>query len=271
MKGTGARVPDEFCQTPAVPRGLKSILISLGALVLVVAACGGAEPGHRDATGTAAPATGPVPDTAAGETLTSFVDAAGNADGSAMWELLSRRSRNRLGPSESDFERRFVRGFQAGIGSFAGTGYTTVLSVRTPSGWGIAAIAGRRVRHGTPEFASYAAVLRLEGGTWKLELGDPVRVVSVEPRSGSRSDVRPPIVVRITAASAVQEAGLWLDGAALPARVQATDGRDIRVEGRPAEALSSGWHVVVAFGRAGDLASAGAAPIRVTGAAAPVA
>jgi hypothetical protein len=190
-----------------------------------------------------------------------------------MWSLLSHPSRERLGPGEGDFERKLAKGFRRGLGSFAGTGYATLLSVETPSGWGVAAIAGRRVRDGKPEFAAYAAALRREGGVWKLELGDPVRIAALEPPAGGTVGAQPRIRVRLTATAPIHEAGVWLDGATLPARIRATTARDIRIEAEPVSEISRGWHVTIVFGRAGDQAAAGAAPFRVDarGSSAPVA
>ena len=230
-------------------------------VVAVAASCGGggsSEPSARSATtGTSALPT-PAPET--GRALSQFVDAAGAADGATMWSLLSRRSQGQLGPTQKDFTRKHVAKFQQGLGSFAGTPYRVVLAVDTASGWGVATVAGDRVRQGKQEFATYAAALRREGGAWKLELGDPVEVIQVKPGTGSIHDDQPEIGIEVKAEAPIDEAGLWLDGKPLPATATGTDRRDVQVSGRPEAALEPGRHVVIVFGRSGDVATAGSVP-----------
>lgn len=236
------------------------------ALALVLTACSSSpddEPAASTPGSTAAESTAaPNADADVGEALEAFVEAAGRGDVADMWDFLASATKERLGPTEEDFERRYGKDFQTGLGSFAGTDYELVVSASMPSGWGIAAIAGNRVRDEQQEFAAYGAAFRREDG-WKLVLNDPVAIRNLAPPGTTTDDRRPQIGVRITADAAIDEAGLWLDGSPLPADVRATDGRDIRVEGVSQVELAPGWHVIVAFGRAGDLASAAARPFQV--------
>lgn len=256
---------------PVVRRSLHALAaVALLALSLALAACSSAPTEEPAPTTTAESTPGPQPDAAVGDALEAFVKAAGDGDVAGMWNLLAADTKQRLGPSQEDFERRYADGFESGLGSFSGTDYRIVVSATTPSRWGVAAIAGERVREKKTEFAAYAAMLRQEDG-WKIVLDEPVEISSVAPPGKSTDEVRPQVGVRIRANEAIDEAGLWLDGTPVPARVRAASGNDIRVEGPSPVELSPGWHVVVAFGRAGDAASAAARPLQVDGAGGPVA
>jgi hypothetical protein len=238
------------------------LLVSLLVLGLVVTGCSG-DSGDPQRAGSTAAAGAPTADREVAEALRAFVEAAGNGDANSMWQLLSSESQAELGPTQEAFTRKLAPGFQTGVGSFAGTGYQVVLSATMPSGFGVAAIAGERVRQGKPEYAAFGAALRRQDGAWKLELGDAVELRNLEPASLETTDRNPQVAVRIRANTAVEEAGVWLDGAPLPATIRGTDGRDIIVGGRPEQSLSTGWHVIVSFGRAGDLATAGATRFEV--------
>lgn len=249
-----------------------AVFVLLLAVLAALAACGGSGGSSTSAGGgqaSTAATTGPEalptssPDT--GVALSRFVEAAGQGDAQAMWSLLTKAAQQHLGPTESDFARRFTETFKLGLGTFAGTGYKTVLAVETASDWGVAAIAGDRVRQGKQEFATYAATLRFEGGSWKLQLGDRVFLRKLEPKTQSTSATRPPVAIRIQASTPVQEAGVWLDGQPLGGKVSGTDPHDVVVSGVPAAALATGRHVLVVFGRAGELAAAGSTPLTITG------
>lgn len=240
-------------------------MILAAALALAAAACGGSsEPrasttGSSTQTGSAAPVATPE---AAG-VLGLFVQAAGRGDAEAMWGLLTTRSQRALGPTLTRFEKKRAKGFETGLGSFAGTGYDVLLSEMTSSGWAIAAIAGERTRRGKREYAAYAAMLAREGNGWRLELGDPLRLELLSPRH-TRTETQPLVAFRAAAEQPIRAAGLWLDGTPLPGRVRGS-GATIEVTGKPAQPLAVGRHVVIVFASTGNVASAGAAPFRISG------
>jgi hypothetical protein len=245
-------------------RPLAALLVA--ALTLALAA--GCSDGSDEATTTAASTTASTQeqfqgDEAIGEALQQFVNAAAIADADVMWDLLTTRSKKELGPTEAKFTKEFVPDLQHGLGSFGGTPYDVVLSVKTDSGWGVAAVAGDRVRDGESEFAAYGAALREEDGGWRIELGDPIDILNNEPGE-TTSERQPRVQFEVSANAPVDEVGLWLDGAALPANAGGTADA-VTVVATPEAQLSPGWHVLVVFGRAGDLASAGATPFQVTG------
>jgi hypothetical protein len=231
----------------------------------LLAACGSGSPeaeppGTTQTSGTAeeqelTPATAglTIDDPGPGEALQAFVEAAAGGNPEAVWLLLTPESQERLGPTLAQFAERFGNDFQEGVGTFSGSPYGVAMSKRDEGGWGVAAIAGNRVREGNEEFAAYGAAFRLVGDQWLLELGAPIELTRlVDAPVGV-------IQVEMAADAVIEGAGLWVDGDALPARVEGRRA-DLVVEGElPPEA--SGTSVVVAFARTGDAASAGAFPL----------
>ncbi len=233
-------------------------------LLLATGACGSGGPDEATTEqGSTTTATKPIDDQEVAGTLDLFVQAAGRGDAEAMWGLLSQQSRSRLGPTLSEFEKDYAEGFQSGLGSFAQTSYDIVLSQVTPSGWGVAAIAGTRTREGKNEYAAYAAPLARENGGWRLDLGESIRLKLNSP-GRKTSEAQPRILLRARAKLPITEAGVWLDGKPVPGNVNGS-GRDVFVAAKPARPLRSGRHVVVVFASTGETATAGAAPFRVEG------
>lgn len=237
------------------------LLAAVTCLLLLAAGCSGGSGGSEGST-SAPQGTLPTAAPEVGETLEQFVAAAANRDVEAMWELLSEASRERLGPTIDDFAEEYAEDFQGGLGSFAGSAYGVVLAVETPSGWGVAAIAGERERDGEPEYAAYAAALSSDGSGWRLELGAPL-TVRVDSPPALTENRAPPIEVAIESESPIEEAGLWLDGEPFPGTVGGSE-REVTITGE-ARALVPGRHVVVVFGRAGENAIAGAYPFTIQG------
>jgi hypothetical protein len=194
-----------------------------------------------------------IDDPGPGEALQAFVDAAAGGNPEAVWLLLTPESQERLGPTFAQFTERFGSGFREGVGTFAGSPYGVVISRRDEEGWGVAAIAGNRVREGEPEFATYGAAFRLEGDRWLLELGAPIELTRLV-------DAPPGVLqVEMSADAVIEAGGLWLDGEPLLAHVEGRRG-DFVVEAElPPDA--SGTSVVVAFARTADTANAGAFPL----------
>jgi hypothetical protein len=246
------------------------VLLALAAVLL--AACGGskseqtappattasAPPATTETSpqATATPATAglTIDDPGPGDALSAFVEAAGAGDTDALWSLLTPLSQKQLGPTRADFARKYGKGFREGVGTFSGTPYEMVISRRDEGGWGVAAIAGNRVRDGKEEFATYGAAARQDGGKWLLELGAPLELTRL-------ADAAPgTIAVEMSATDPMEAAGLWLDGEALPAHVEGRRARFVVAAQLPGEAAANA--VVVAFARTADAASAGAFPLK---------
>jgi hypothetical protein len=234
----------------------------IGLALVMLPACGSESPGAEPPATTAAtqeedvtPATAglTIDDPGPGQALEAFVEAAATGNPEAVWLLLTPESQERLGPTLAEFTERFGSGFREGVGTFAGTPYGTVLSRRDEEGWGVAAIAGNRVREGEQEFAAYGAALRLNGDRWLLELGAPIELTRLV-------DAPPGVIqVEMSANEVIEAAGLWLDGEPLPAHVEGQRG-DFVVEAELPPG-ASGTSVVVTFARIETAANAGAFPL----------
>jgi hypothetical protein len=233
--------------------------------VLLLAGCGSESPeaeppattqtteegGESDVTAATAGLT--IDDPGPGEALQTFVEAAAAGNSEAIWLLLTPESQERLGPTLAEFAERFGNDFQEGVGTFSGSPYGVAISRRDEEGWGVAAIAGNRVREGEEEFATYGAAVRLDGDRWLLELGAPIELTRLV-------DAPPGVIqVEMSADDAIEAAGLWLDGEPLLAHVEGRRG-DFVVEAElPPDA--SGTSVVVTFARTATAAGAGAFPL----------
>ena len=121
----------------------------------------------------------------------------------------------------------------------------------TSEGWGVAAIAGDRVRDGQEEFATYAAALRVEDGEWRLELGAPIAITYLDESPTGTVDVE------IEAGAPLEAAGLWVDGEPAQAVVQGTDLSHVVVHAEQVQTTAD-RPVGVVFARTSDQAQAGA-------------
>ena len=244
------------------------VLLAVAAACLLAGCSAGGDDARNEASpppappaDTAPPPPPPPPDPLSGDAaeavLVRFIAAAGDGDAAGMWELLSRPTKKRLGPTE----RRFAAG-EAGelervVGSFARLdAFHLILAEPLNAEWGIAAIEGRREVEGEQRFGAYAAALRAESGRWKLELGGDIRLRPLGPDPGDVKEAHPLLAVEISSGARVLEGGLWLDGAAFPAEGGGSDARHFTIFGEPMEALTRGRHSVVAFGMAGKTAAA---------------
>lgn len=197
---------------------------------------------------------------AAAAVLDDVVEAVGSGNYLVVWELLTPASQERLGPNYDTFQIGPGRELEEGLGSFAGTPYEVLVASSVADGIAVVAIAGQREAEGQSGLAGYAAVLRNDGGGWKLELGGPVLLLPAFPGSGSLpAGVPAEIAVGAEAPAPLDLTLLWLDGEPLDAQLGAPgDGTAGTITGRGAEPLAAGPHVLVAFARAGTDAGAGA-------------
>ena len=239
-------------------------LLAIAAACLLAGCSAGGDDSGREASpppappaDTAPPPPEPLSADAAEAVLTEFVAAAGDGDAAGMWELLSRPTKRRLGPSERRFAAREAGALELAVGSFARLdAFHLILAEPLSAEWGIAAIEGRREVDGEQRFGAYAAALRAESGRWKLELGGDVSLRPLAPDPIEVKKAHPLLAVEISSGARVIEGGLWLDGAAFPAEGGGSDARHFTIFGEPTEALTRGRHSVVAFGMAGKTAAA---------------
>jgi hypothetical protein len=228
------------------------------ALAAVAAACGA---GQAATTAPEAPTVRATPSAARDpgrEAIRAFVLAARYGQVGAMWRLLSTASRQRLGPTLAAFRRETAPGVRKEVGSFAR--FRVVVSERITPELGVVAIEGTRVATGAP--AVYAAVLRLEGSHWKVELGGPVRIRPIGPDPGARDRVVAQVAAAVEGPGGKGIAVVYLDGQAVSPTVAGT-ASNATVYANLEPPLPPGRHTVVVFASDGREASAVAWSFRV--------
>jgi hypothetical protein len=210
------------------------------ALVLVVlAGCGGG--GTEGAKTVTAPAVRKVPADPGKVTISAFAAAAREGSIATMWRQLSTTSRDRLGPTRAAFKRLSAPELRKRFGSFRR--YKLIVSERITPELGVVAIdGGRRVD---------AVAVRLEGTTWKVELGGPVRIRLLGQ----------PLLVQVAAAvegpGGVGTAVMYIDGETVNPKVAGT-ATNSTLYANLVPALNPGRHTIVIFASDGREASAAA-------------
>jgi hypothetical protein len=234
-------------------------LIAGAVAVLVAAGCSG-ENGETESPQ-------PPPDTAAqellgeieqarpGVALRDFVRATARRDEDRMWDRLSMPTRQRLGPTLTEFRRRAARGLERELAPL-GRRHALLLSETITASFAVAAV-GRANR-------AYAAALRLEDGLWRIELGSPVRIDPLRPKPGETVARRTQLAAEVSAGTPIVEAGLWLDGVAFPSRGGGPSPNALTMFGETS-ALEPGPHFAVAFASTQSNASAHAWAFRAGG------
>jgi hypothetical protein len=214
---------------------------------------------------TATPTTETVPERLleAASTLRLFVIAAGIGDEGAMWALLSGPTRERFGGTVTLFSGRYAPELEEGVGAFASVPYGVVVGAEPAPGWAVFAIAGERTAEGQREFGAFAAPLRRETTTWRLELAGPVALVPILGPTRTVAPDEAEAAVEVESETPVDAVGLWLDGRVVPIEEGRTDESDLVLAHHPDSPLQPGPHVAVAFARAGNDASAIAWVIQV--------
>lgn len=202
-------------------------------------------------------------------TFRAFTAAAAVGDRSAMWRLLTRSSRRRIGA------KRFVSltapVLRSTLGALGRGHFGISVSERVTGAWWLVAIVGQppeQADRGFEAFAAYALPLHLEDGTWRVEIEGPVDIEPVAPKPGAQLQPaqspteRLRVAASVAARSTVGTAVLWLDGKRF-ASGSAGGQRRRELAGRTAGPPVVGLHAVVAFALAGGSASALAWPFTV--------
>jgi hypothetical protein len=224
---------------------------ALALLVLALAGCGGGGKTTTNAVTTVAlPTTTTAGDQGKG-VIDALVAAARAHRTDAVWGMLSTTSKQRLGPTLAAFRR------SAGptLAPLAALGpYKEVVSERITPEFGVVAVDdGKEV---------YALPLRLEGSTWKAELGGPVTIKVLGPQPGSKGLVAQ-IGVGVGGPSGVGTAVMYLDGQTENPKVYTTATNSTLVSDFD-PALPAGRHTVVVFATDGREAAAKAWWFRAT-------
>jgi hypothetical protein len=185
--------------------------------------------------------------------LEGLLDAVRTEDEAAMWAALSRVGRHRLGPTLAEFRARGARGVRSSLAPFVGRTPRVVVNEAVDRKLGVIAIVGGRTR------AAFAVPVRLEQGTWKIELDPAFTVEAVRPLPDDRVRRRTQLFAEVAAPGRIDGSGMWFDGVPFYARrYWSPDGRHMSMWDEAPQPLAKGWHSVVAFASAGQEAAANA-------------
>jgi hypothetical protein len=212
----------------------KAVLAAI-ALSLFLAACGGEK---EQATTPADPGR---------DVLQALVSAASDGDAEQAWELLSKPSQRRAGPTFEEFEQTAFPELQRQLAPFAEPPLPVEVSENLDGGFGVVALS--RGPH------AYATPLRREGSVWRVELPGPVRIDVLGPPPGSRGKFVDQIGVEKHGAGGAGIAVLYLDGVTLDAKSYA-DADSATIYANFATKLEPGRHTAVAFTSAAGNAAA---------------
>jgi hypothetical protein len=214
----------------------------LAALLILVplaaVACGGG--GKKPA-----PTTATVSDP--GRTaIVALLHAAAHNDTRALWNLLSKPSQERLGPSYSAFATASAPQIIRALKPFESTTITPFISQSVSQQFGVVAIAsGAR---------ALAFPLRSENGAWKIEAPGPIQFQILGPQPGSKGAVAQ-IGVEVHSPGVLGDAILFVDGK-LVRPTLAPKPRTATVFANLQQALAPGTHIVVIYAEEGANASA---------------
>lgn len=197
---------------------LFAVATALALLALCVAGCSedGGSSGSTDtvATTVAPPKELDFPDDEeAAKTLEAFIKAAGKRDYTAMFDLVTLRTRTRYGETPAAFEQNAGRQLAIVLGSLArkGGAYQPVMAKRLSDTWSIAAIQGSVTTKNRTEYGAYAVPLQREDGKVRIELAGSATFNPVTPEPELKSDGKPSIATEVTAAEPIIRSFVWVD------------------------------------------------------------
>lgn len=181
-----------------------------------------------------------------GEKMVCNLVAAAKA-GSApeLWSLLSAPTRARYGsPGQA------ARALERTLAPYRQRGYRLSVSERITDRFGVVAISGQ-------DGGALALPLRLEQGTWKVELGGPVQIQHLGlPVPGGRGTNVVQLAVEVKSpAHDVDAAVIYLDGQSVLSTGHGSPNDETILANLPGP-IPKGRHVAVAFASAGGNASA---------------
>ena len=215
----------------------KAVLILIVALSIVSAGCGSDEKGAMPTT----------PPDLGRDVLGAFVDAAADGKAETMWNLLSKPSQRRAGPTLAEFENRTFPGLRRTLAPFAEGKLPVQVSERLDGRFGLVALS--RGRH------AYATPLRHEGNVWRVELPGALRLDTLRPPPDSRGKFLNQLAVESHGPGGAGFALLYLDGVTLEPKTYSGP-KSATVFANFENSLEPGQHTAVAFVRTGNSAAA---------------
>ena len=189
----------------------------------------------------------PFPEVTPGRVLTRFVRAAAAGNAAGMWRLLSVSSQRRLGPSFPAFRDQTAPLLARQVGVFVPGSSRLFLDEPITALFAVAAYGGRTTVGENRPFGTYAAALRRENADWRLELGGPVEIKPVGPDPGEAASGTFQIAAGVEGNAAIVEAGLWLDGQAVPGRTAGQGVQQVTMFSESRARIPRGPHAIVAF------------------------
>jgi hypothetical protein len=218
---------------------MRRLPVLLILIPLTVAACGG---GGKKATPTKPAAVSDPGRTA----IIALLHAAVHNDTKGLWNLLSKPSQQRLGPSYAAFKLASAPQIEQALKPFESSTITPFISQSVSQQFGIVAIrSGAR---------ALAFPLRHENGAWKIETPGPVTIAISGPQPGSHGVVGQ-IGVEIHAPAPPGDGVLWVDGKAVESKIYAGP-KSATVFANLQPSLQAGVHIAVAYAEEGNDASA---------------
>jgi hypothetical protein len=179
------------------------------------------------------------------EAVKALIGAAKSGDLDAMWGMASAESKKRVGPTLGEFKSG-AGGELADSLSELGD-YEVIVSERLTPEFGIVAVDdGDRV---------YALPLRLEGDTWKLELGSPVQIRPLGPLPGKTEAVVAQIGAAVEGPGGDVNVVMYLDGSTEQPQVRGT-ATNVTTFANFEPGLDPGRHTVVVAATEGRQAGA---------------
>lgn len=217
------------------------VAILIVALAVAASGCGGGDKSSEPPGSTSAKDPGR-------DVVGALVDAAAAGDSKAVWALLSRPSKRRLGPTEAAFARsKELRALRRQLAPFRDGKLPVQISENVDDLFGIVALS-----RGSN---AWAAPIRHEGDLWRVELGGPLRIDVSGPPPNSRGKFLKQIGIETHGPSGAGVGLLYLDGVTLDSK--SFEGpRSATLYANFESQLTPGVHTAVAFAVANTNAAA---------------
>ncbi len=214
--------------------------LSLLVLVPLAAAACGSGGGKKATTATTA---APDPGKAA---VAALLQAAASNNTKALWNLLSKPSQRRLGPTFAAFRTHAAPQIEQALKPFENKSVRPFISQSVSQQFGIVAVrSGAR---------ALAFPLRNENKAWKIETPGPIQIQILGPQPGSRGPVAQ-IGAEVRSPGVLGDAIVFVDGKAVRPNLTPTS-KNATVFANLSPALPAGGHIAVVYAEEGSNASA---------------
>jgi hypothetical protein len=208
-------------------------------LPLAAAACGSG--GGNKPTPTAPAAADP-----GNAAMAALVQAAAHDNANVLWNLLSKPSQRRLGPTLAAFKAHAAPQIELALKPFENKALAPLISQSVSQQFGVVAIrSGAR---------ALAFPLRRESGAWKIETPGPIQFRILGPQPGSRGPVAQ-VGVEVRSPGVLGDAIVFVDGKVVRPNLTPTPKNATVFAGlRPP--LPAGVRIAVIYAEEGSNASA---------------